>query len=310
MTKKYFTLIIVPKTTSPMKQLRVPYLLIYGLLVFGAFLLLSVPTVSYYMLGTYRNMAQMVRSLPQVRRETRMRRDVIKRYENEVHEMRDMISQLQRTHAKLTLRIGIEHPFTSQFGVGGDANDDAFSMILQPDQQNFEGMIDHKMTHLTQLKEHILSQQKTMQLLEEFFEDQQETLVSTPSIWPVPGEYEITSGFGMRKHPVTGQHTMHRGIDIGAPEGTPIVATADGIVSFSGERNTFGNVLVIDHGYGYTTFYGHCSVLEKTVGEHIKRGDVIARVGSTGRSTYHHLHYEIRVDEAAKDPLQFIVGWQ
>jgi murein DD-endopeptidase MepM/ murein hydrolase activator NlpD len=101
---------------------------------------------------------------------------------------------------------------------------------------------------------------------------------------------------------------MHWGIDIGAAKGTPIIATANGVVSFSGNKSTFGKVLVIDHRQGYATFYGHCSVLEKTVGERVKRGDVIARVGRSGRSTYNHLHYEVRVDGVTKDPLLFIVG--
>lgn len=100
---------------------------------------------------------------------------------------------------------------------------------------------------------------------------------------------------------------MHSGIDIATKTGTPIKSPADGIVSFSDTKDAFGKVIVIDHGYGYTTFYGHCSKLLKKVGDKVKRGDVIANVGNTGRSTGPHLHYEVRVNGVATNPTKFIL---
>jgi murein DD-endopeptidase MepM/ murein hydrolase activator NlpD len=100
---------------------------------------------------------------------------------------------------------------------------------------------------------------------------------------------------------------MHSGIDIATSSGTPIMAPADGIVSFSGTKSGFGKVLVIDHGYGYTTFYGHCSALKKKVGDKVKRGDVVALVGNTGKSTGPHLHYEVRVNGVATNPTKYIL---
>jgi murein DD-endopeptidase MepM/ murein hydrolase activator NlpD len=102
---------------------------------------------------------------------------------------------------------------------------------------------------------------------------------------------------------------MHAGIDIATKTGTPIAAPADGVVSFSGRKGAFGKVLVIDHGYGYSTFYGHCSSLKKKVGDRVKRGDVIAYVGNTGRSTGPHLHYEVRVNGVATNPTKYILDF-
>jgi murein DD-endopeptidase MepM/ murein hydrolase activator NlpD len=100
---------------------------------------------------------------------------------------------------------------------------------------------------------------------------------------------------------------MHSGIDIATKSGTPIIAPADGIVSFSGTKGAFGKVLVVDHGNGYTTFYGHCKKLHKKVGEKVKRGDTIATVGNTGKSTGSHLHYEVRLNGVATNPTKFIL---
>ena len=100
---------------------------------------------------------------------------------------------------------------------------------------------------------------------------------------------------------------MHSGLDIATKTGTPIKAPADGIVSYSDRKGAFGKVLVIDHGYGYTTFYGHCSALLKEVGDKVKRGDVVAKVRNTGTSTGPHLHYEVRVNGVATNPTKFIL---
>jgi murein DD-endopeptidase MepM/ murein hydrolase activator NlpD len=243
---------------------------------------------------------------PQLRRKTSLQQSLIEQYEHDVREMRQASAQLERDNARLFMMAGIDEPFLMSFGMGGE-KENAFAS-KSGRFQNFSEVVDHKAAYLTTLKEDILHQQSVVLRLEEFFDAQTHMLASIPSIWPVPGETGMSSKYGMRTHPITGEYTMHWGIDIGAAKGTPIIATADGVVAFSGERGTFGNVMVLDHGYGYTTFYGHCSVLEKQIGAHVKRGDVIARVGSTGRSTFNHLHYEIRVDGAAKDPLQFIVG--
>lgn len=136
---------------------------------------------------------------------------------------------------------------------------------------------------------------------------QQERLQYTPSIWPVRGW--VTSGFGRRRDPFTGIRVMHNGIDIVAPAGTPVVASADGRVKFAGWRPGWGRVVEIDHGWGVCTFYGHCRTTLVKVGSRVKRGDTVATVGSSGRSTGTHLHYGLTVNGNWTDPANYIITY-
>lgn len=125
-------------------------------------------------------------------------------------------------------------------------------------------------------------------------------------LWPVPNANKYNSGFGMRFHPIKGKWRMHYGIDIGAPEGKNIIAVEDGIVSFAGNKGGYGKAVIIDHGDGTESLYGHCSKLLVKANKRVNRGDIIAKVGSTGVSTGPHLHFEIRVNNTAVDPLPYI----
>jgi len=127
----------------------------------------------------------------------------------------------------------------------------------------------------------------------------------TPSIWPVAGTLE--SGFGGRRNPFGGSsYEFHSGQDIDAEWGTPVIAGAHGTVTFSGWQNGYGQLVVIDHGGGLTTRYGHLSSISASVGQLIQRGEFLGRVGSTGRSTGPHLHYEVRINDQPVNPLQYL----
>jgi murein DD-endopeptidase MepM/ murein hydrolase activator NlpD len=120
--------------------------------------------------------------------------------------------------------------------------------------------------------------------------------------WPIPTHSRVSSGFGMRMHPILRQNRMHTGIDVGAPTGTRLIAAADGVVRFAGWSGGYGNTVIIDHGNGYSTLYAHNSRNRVTTGQRVERGQHIADVGSTGMSTGPHLHFEIRVNNVARDP--------
>ncbi len=151
----------------------------------------------------------------------------------------------------------------------------------------------------------VKAQEQEARALKSYFEDQQALLASAPSIWPVRGW--LTSDFSVRLDPYTGERVMHEGLDIAAGVGTPVRAPSDGTVVFSGLEGGYGHVLVIDHGYGLKTRYGHLSRIDVKVGEKVKRGQFVAAVGNTGRSTGPHLHYEVRVNGVADNPRKFIL---
>ena len=117
----------------------------------------------------------------------------------------------------------------------------------------------------------------------------------------------MTSDFGVRTDPYTGEKVNHMGLDISGPYGKEVVAPSDGTVVFAGAEGGYGNVLVVDHGYGIKTRYGHLSSVKVKAGEKVKRGQGIAALGNTGRSTGPHLHYEVRRDGLSQNPHKFLL---
>jgi murein DD-endopeptidase MepM/ murein hydrolase activator NlpD len=145
---------------------------------------------------------------------------------------------------------------------------------------------------------------ESLEALIEQLESKRDRLESSPSIWPAKGW--LTSRFGMRVSPFTNRPQFHAGLDIAGAPGTEVVAPAKGRVAFAGRRGPLGNSVIIDHGYGVRTIYGHNQELKVKRGEPVERGQVIAKLGSTGRSTGPHLHYVVEVDGKARNPLDFI----
>lgn len=155
------------------------------------------------------------------------------------------------------------------------------------------------------LRESQLREQGVLQLWDSLSE-RQNLLMSTPSIKPARGWF--TSRFGYRVDPFTNRAEMHGGLDMAAPPGTPVYAPADGVVSYVGYESGYGKLVSVDHGYGVVTRYGHNSRVFVEQGQKVRRWDVISSVGSTGRSTGSHLHYEVRVHGIAVDPLNYILN--
>lgn len=133
--------------------------------------------------------------------------------------------------------------------------------------------------------------------------------VSIPSRMPLQ-DTRLTSDYGMRTHPVLGRRMGHKGVDLAAPTGTPIYATADGLVSRAGPFSSYGKYVSIEHGSRIQTRYAHMSRIAVSEGARVRKGDIIGYVGSTGRSTGPHLHYEVRIDGAAVNPVPYMVESQ
>jgi murein DD-endopeptidase MepM/ murein hydrolase activator NlpD len=129
---------------------------------------------------------------------------------------------------------------------------------------------------------------------------------ATPSIWPTKGW--LSSAMGKRSDPFTEETKSHQGLDISADKGTPVYATADAVVKMAGYQGAYGNLVELDHGFGLETRYGHLSQFSVRPGQPVKRGDLIGKVGATGRATGPHLHYEVRVNGRLLNPLQLLLA--
>jgi len=148
------------------------------------------------------------------------------------------------------------------------------------------------------------AQQAQLQALNDLLLDRKIESSLRPTGMPVNGY--ISSFFGGRPDPFSGHSARHTGIDIAAPTGTPVTAVAEGMVTFAGQRSGYGDVIEIDHGNGYMTRYAHNSKLVATVGQRVHVGDVIAKAGSTGRSTGSHVHFEVWYHDRVVNPLAFV----
>ena len=161
---------------------------------------------------------------------------------------------------------------------------------------------------LNNISARIAFQFNSYDAIQKLIKEQDIKLASIPAIQPVSNKQldRIASGFGMRIDPVYGTAKMHKGLDFAAPQGTPIYATGDGTVKFAaGSEGGYGNHVVINHGYGYETLYGHMVRIKASAGQKVKRGEVIGWVGSTGKSTGPHCHYEVHINGQEVDPVYF-----
>jgi len=165
--------------------------------------------------------------------------------------------------------------------------------------------VDNVELRTQELLYEVVDAEQSLEEVRGYLDDRISLLHAFPSLWPVRGW--LTSGYGWRRNPILGSVKLHAGLDIAAPRGTPVVAPADGDVVFAGSHSAYGNLLVIDHGYGITTKYAHTSVLLVDVGERVHRGELLARVGSTGQSTGPHLHFEIHKNGSPLNPIRFLV---
>ncbi|HEY0156747.1 MAG TPA: peptidoglycan DD-metalloendopeptidase family protein [Thermoanaerobaculia bacterium] len=232
--------------------------------------------------------------LSKLRRENKELQTANEQFGKSVESLRNQLTTVEDRTRKLAIIAGITTlDEASQGGSGGVRNTD--ELTANPYRDDVDKM---------SFRSHSL--QKDLSALEQKFTAQARLLSSTPSIAPVRGI--LTDGFGGRSDPFTGEAGQHNAIDISSAVGAPIRSPADGIVVKAEWANGYGNVIYISHGYGYSTRYGHLSSFGVRAGQRVKRGDVIGSVGSTGRSTGPHLHYEVRVNNNPVNPLEYILN--
>ena len=156
------------------------------------------------------------------------------------------------------------------------------------------------------LKDLLQGLESRLQTVRSDVDKRNQLAAATPSIWPTHGW--LSSSMGNRADPLTGEKDFHPGLDISADKGDPVYATADGKISHAASAGNYGNLVIVEHGYGLETRYGHLSLFKVKAGQAVKRGDLLGLVGSTGRTTGPHLHYEVRANGRILNPLQLLLN--
>jgi murein DD-endopeptidase MepM/ murein hydrolase activator NlpD len=266
-----------------------------------------------YMVHDYRNLCETAVSHRDLTRKLDAQHKVIQEQKKQIHEFatkidafKERLLALKGFENKIRAIAAIEEDQKDEgfFGVGGSIPED-----LAPLSAVSEGkaeLIREMHDQIAQLKVASLQQQSGFQFIMKKLDEQHNLLAHTPSIRPVKGW--ATSKFGHRKSPFTGRREFHKGYDIGARKGSSIVATADGVISFTGRKGSLGKTIVINHGHGYVTRYSHCDKFLKKRGDKVKRGDTIALVGNSGRSTGSHLHYEVHLNGLPVNPVKYFLN--
>jgi murein DD-endopeptidase MepM/ murein hydrolase activator NlpD len=279
--KRYYTLMLfAPTATSQFRKYNIPHKYAYLTLVLAGIGLLTVlfgtiSAVRYASLAIDYQLAKM-----------------------DNRKLRQENDEKQKAQDKLEVRIAAQEPILQKL---------AESTGVKPstDIGNNIGAGGPETKDMKDLEDATNKLELGLREIKEVVAANQIKLSAIPSIWPVRGY--ITSGVGDRSNPFGGGGSEnHPGLDIAATHGTAIEAGGDGIVIKAGPQGGYGNLVVIDHGYGITTRYGHMSRIDVKVGDHVHRGQAVGAIGSTGRSTGPHLHYEVRLYDRVVDPMNYL----
>jgi len=286
MLSKRHTVLLVPHGRARFHKLQLSnlHLLLAGV---TALVLLVVPVVLAWAHFTTPVDA---RELALLRSEADNLRQVNGTFERSIRKLEQQLEEYEERTRKLALVAGVEELGTAgESGLGGEMVSGGAE-----DGVDLSGLGDRAARLGAQLS-----------AVEEKIDRQLRWISAVPAITPARGL--LASGFGYRADPITGQRAFHQGIDISATAGKPVHAAADGIVVRTGRLGNLGSAVFVSHGFGYTTRYGHLGKIVVRPGEHVRRGTVLGYVGSTGRATGYHLHYEVRQNGEPVDPLPFML---
>jgi len=298
MAKRFYTVLVLPDATSPARKFHITKTVIT---IVSSLMAVSVFAFAFF-LYQYVNLNVRLLELKQLRQEASDRNYLAAK----VSQLDGELGRLRELDHKLRAVAGLDSRDEqgSKLAQGG-AGMLSRTALLDTVRRGTGRLADWVTRDLEALGREITSRERSFRELKNLLEEKRSVLASTPTIWPVRGL--ITAGYGYRVSPFTGRREMHEGLDIAASHGTPILATADGVVSFTGPLAAFGNVVFINHGHGFTTFYAHTSTIRVKEGKQVKRGDVIAHVGTSGRTTGPHVHYEVQLNGTTVNPMKYIV---
>jgi murein DD-endopeptidase MepM/ murein hydrolase activator NlpD len=225
--------------------------------------------------------------------------------DNQVKAAREQMSELVKRDNEVYRAIFEANPIPDSARARALAQEQEIARV---ENMRSSDLVNSIINSLNSLGHYINAQKKSYNEIDNLLKNKEKLLVCTPAIQPVSNKdlTRVASGFGYRIDPIYKTVKLHAGLDFAAPQGTPIYATANGTVTVAGNTgNGYGNHVVINHGYGYETLYGHMVKVKARVGQQIKRGEVVGYVGSTGKSTGPHCHYEVHKNGQKIDPVYF-----
>jgi murein DD-endopeptidase MepM/ murein hydrolase activator NlpD len=287
---KRFTILIIPEGSHQVRRFALRSAVVKWALAASVLLVLGVSglVVDYVATNLDRN------ELERLQVENLAQRDELHRLVVQLEDLRQELVVVAQNDAKVRVMAKLTAPKSdSMAGIGGPSSEDDVSREYSAIQQRID-----------EVRRQIDLRRESQEEIQGILNDQRSLLAAKPSGWPAKGW--LTSSFGMRRDPFNGKRKMHEGLDIAARTGTPVYATADGIVSSIRTEPGYGKVVTVDHGYGYRTVYGHNSKYHVKVGQRVRRGDLISSVGNTGRSTGSHVHYEVRLNGVPVNPHKYL----
>lgn len=290
-TKRCFTVIIVPHSEESTYSLRLPLRagqLLVTAIVIGLGLLMV-------LVCSYRQVLEESREAGRLCETNRQQHDEMNICAFETQQLLTQIEQVESLTERVARRIGTPT----------DDEDASDPKLRYYSSRSGGDVLDRVAGNIALLQQIIPEQADSLGQLNEQVDEYTRRMAATPSIWPTWGR--VTSGFGYRRSPFNRYASQfHNGVDIAAAYGNPICATADGTVTTTAYLAGWGNLIIINHGYGYQTYYAHLSGFSVSTGNRVTRGQVIGYMGRTGRSTGVHLHYEIHVNGVAVNPLNYM----
>lgn len=316
--KGYFTFMIIPHSEGAVYRFRIPRFLLQVCGFLLTFILLYIG----YTYWDYGRVKSFLPELYQLRETSKRQQVQIENLADQATELQEKLSELDELELKVRelldstaqkegreavelasrggdrdvsrkTTLAAQVPEAALARGGGDYNGEESPAQLAAVAESLNTIEMQLDTYRENLEEMLTS-----------LEERQAYLEAKPSIWPARGR--ITSRYGYRRSPFSGRREFHQGIDIAGPRGTPVVATGSGVVTYAGWRSGYGRVVIIDHGYGFKTLYGHNDSIKVKVGQRVSKGQVIAYMGSTGRSTGPHVHYEVHVNGSPTNPANYM----
>jgi murein DD-endopeptidase MepM/ murein hydrolase activator NlpD len=300
--KEYFNILIFGHKSSKTRHLRIHKKTFKIVLYLLAFALLS----TTFLFCDYIQVKKKAFELGRLREETQTQKFQIHFFSARIEDLEKQLSKLKDFDKRIRIIANLERgQETSPFmGMGGPSPSDIREKLrIEKDEK---GLIQQMRSDVERLQSEAVTREESFSELEKLLLTKKDMLTHTPSIWPLMGW--VTSGFGFRTNPFTGLTQMHEGIDISNRIGSLVVAPSDGIVSDIGDDWVYGKILVISHGFETNTRYGHLNNVLVKVGQQVKRGDKIAEVGMTGKTTGPHLHYEVRVNGIPANPMRYVLN--